>query len=310
MMRSQGNDGSTGWVFNIQRFSVHDGPGIRTTVFLKGCPLRCLWCDNPESQRAEPQIVFWDERCIGCDACLAVCSQSAIIADEAGRKQVLPERCDWCGRCLEECYAEALEQIGRLMTVDEVLSVVEEDRPFYEESGGGVTLSGGEPMAQPGFSQRLLQGCQERDIHTAIETCGHAPWETWQVLLPHLDLILYDLKETDPTRHKRYTGVSNDLILDNLRRLAGTGKRIVVRRPVIPGYNDDPEGIHALARFVQELSTVREIHLLPYHRFGRSKYDRLGQEYPMGDAPSLREEAVTGLQDILASYGLRVRIGG
>lgn len=309
-MRDQANDGSAGWVFDVKRFSVHDGPGIRTTVFLKGCPLRCLWCSNPESQRMEPQIVFWNERCIRCDACLAVCPQSAIVADEAGRKQVLPECCDLCGRCLEECYAGALEQIGRLMTVDEVLSLVEEDNPFYEESGGGVTLSGGEPMAQSRFSQRLLQGCQEQSIHTTIDTCGYALWEDWQALLPYLDLILYDLKEIDPNRHRRFTGVSNELILDNLRRLALTDKMVIVRRPVIPGYNDDQESIHALARFVRELSTIHEIHLLPYHRFGRGKYERLGKEYPMGDTPSLREGEVTGLRDILVSYGFQVRIGG
>jgi pyruvate formate lyase activating enzyme len=258
----------------------------------------------------EPQIIFWPERCIRCNACLAVCPQSAIVADEAGHKQVSPERCDLCGRCPEECYAGALEQIGRLMTVGEVLSAVEEDRPFYDQSGGGMTLSGGEPIAQPGFSQKLLQGCQARGIHTAIETCGHASWEVWQTLLPHLNLILYDLKEVDPVRHRRCTGVSNELILENLRRLARTGKAIVVRRPVIPGYNDDEESIHALARFVQELGTVHEVDLLPYHRFGRGKYQQLGMEYPMGDEPSLKEEEVTGLRDILISYGFWVKIGG
>ena len=309
-MQGQANNGSAGWIFNIQKFSIHDGPGIRTTIFLKGCPLRCLWCDNPESQSMEPQMVFWDERCIRCDACMAVCPQSAIVADEAGRKQVSPDRCDLCGRCLEECYAGALERIGRLMTVDKVLSLVEEDRPFYEQSGGGVTLSGGEPMTQPGFSQSLLRGCQERGIHTAIETCGHAPWKVWQALLPHLDLILYDLKEVDSARHRRHTGVSNELILNNLRRLARTGKPIVVRRPVIPGYNDDEESIHALAHFVQELNTVRGVNLLPYHRFGQGKYKRLGWEYPMGDEPSLKEERITGLRDILVAYGLQVKIGG
>jgi pyruvate formate lyase activating enzyme len=304
-------DGDTrGWVFNIQKFSVHDGPGIRTTVFLKGCPLRCVWCDNPESQSMEPQIVFWDERCIQCGACMAVCTRSAIVADEAGRKQVLPERCDLCGHCLEECYAGALEQIGRLMTVDEVLSLVEEDRPFYDQSGGGVTLSGGEPLTQPEFSRSLLQGCQQQEIHTAIETCGYAPWKTWQMLLPHLDLILYDLKEIDGARHRRHTGASNELILNNLRQLAGTGKPIIVRYPVIPGYNDRAESIHALASFVQELNTVREINLLPYHRFGQGKYQRLGMEYPLGDQPSLREDQIIDLRDILVTYGFQVKIGG
>jgi pyruvate formate lyase activating enzyme len=309
-MRDRVSDGSSGWVFNIQRFSIHDGPGIRTTVFLKGCPIRCLWCSNPESQRMEPQIVYWHERCIRCDACVAVCPRSAIEVDESGHKRVLQDRCDLCGRCLEECYAGALEQIGRLVTVDEVLSLVEEDHLFYEQSSGGVTLSGGEPTAQLRFSQRLLQGCRERDIHTTIDTCGHAPWEAWEALLPYLDLILYDLKEIDPARHERYVGVSNELILDNLRRLARTGKSIIVRRPVIPGYNDDEGSIRALARFVQELGAVHEIDLLPYHRFGQGKYKRLGMRYPMGDEPSMKEEEVGGLRDILESYGFRVKIGG
>jgi pyruvate formate lyase activating enzyme len=310
MMQRQFDNGSAGWVFNVQRFSIHDGPGIRTTVFIKGCPLRCLWCDNPESQQLEPQVVFWPERCIDCGTCLAICPQSAIVVDKTGCKRVLVERCDLCGRCLEECYAEALEQVGRLMTVEEVLALVEEDRPFYDESGGGVTLSGGEPTSQYRFSQRLLQGCRERGIHTAIETCGYATWKVWEALLPHLDLILYDLKEVDPNRHRRFTGVSNALILDNLRRLARTGKPIVVRRPVIPDYNDSEASIHALARFLEELDTVREVHLLPYHRFGRGKYERLGREYPLGNQPSLSDEDVTGLRDILASYGLQVKIGG
>ena len=304
------NGGAAGWVFNIQRFSVHDGPGIRTTVFLKGCPLRCLWCDNPESQSIAPQVVFWDERCIGCQVCITVCPQSAIVSDQAGRKQVSPERCDLCGRCVEECYAGALEQVGRQMTTGEVLSRVEADRPFYEESGGGVTLSGGEPLAQPVFSRRLLRHCRELGIHTAIETCGHAPWRTWQALLPHLDLILYDLKEIEPARHRRYTGISNGLILKNLERLVHTGKPVIVRRPVIPGYNDAAESLDALARFVRQLDTVPEINLLPYHRFGQGKYERLGREYPLGDAPSLHEDQLIALRDELAAYGLQVKIGG
>ena len=308
-MPSSSNAALSGWVFNVQRFSVHDGPGIRTTIFIKGCPLRCLWCDNPESQRIEPQIVFWRERCIRCNACRAVCLRSAIVTDETERKQVLADRCDGCGRCLQECYAGALEQIGRPMTVEKVVALVEEDRLFYEQSGGGVTLSGGEPTSQPTFTRHVLQGCQERGIHTAIETCGYAPWQVWQALAPHLDLILYDLKQVDPARHKSCTGVSNELILDNLRQLARAGKTIILRRPVIPGYNDDSESIHTLARLAQELA-VQEINLLPYHRFGQGKYERLGQEYPMGDLPSLKEDQVAGLRDILISYGLQVKIGG
>jgi pyruvate formate lyase activating enzyme len=300
----------SGWIFNIQRFSVHDGPGIRTTVFLKGCPLRCLWCDNPESQQLEAQMVFWSERCIHCDACLSICPESALEVDAKGNRRWLLEQCTLCGRCTEVCYAGALEQIGRRATVGEVLAEVEADRRFYEQSGGGVTLSGGEPLGQPSFSRGLLQAIHERGIHTAIETSGYGAWSVWLELLPHLDLILYDLKELDPERHQMMTGVSNRLILDNLRQLADTGKKVIVRRPVIPGYNDSPESIHALARFVSSLQTIEEIDLLPYHRFGRAKYDRLGKEYVMGVQPSLDESDVTHLQDIVRSYGLRAKIGG
>ena len=326
-----------GWVFDVKRFSVHDGPGIRTTIFLKGCPLQCLWCCNPESQAVKPRIVYWHERCIHCDACIAVCPQSAIVVDppelvlrpdhltlrpdhspgapgasasQAGWKRVLPERCDLCGQCLEVCYAGALDQIGRLVTVDEILSLAEKDRLFYEESGGGVTLSGGEPTAQPEFSLELLKGCKQRGFHTVVDTCGQAPWDVWATLLPYVDMILYDLKEMDPARHQQGVGVSNALILDNLGRLARAGKSIIVRRPVIPGYNDDEASIHALARFVKELGTICEVDLLPYHRFGRGKYERLGMDYPMGEEPSMKDEEVAGLRDILVSYGFEVKIGG
>jgi pyruvate formate lyase activating enzyme len=303
-------DDFSGRVFNVQRFSVHDGPGIRTTLFLKGCPLRCQWCDNPESQRGEPQIVFWRERCIQCNACLDACPRAAVAVDADGRKQVLTDRCDLCGLCIEECYAGALERIGRAMTVANAIAQVEEDRAFYDRSGGGVTLSGGESLSQPEFSRRILQGCRARGIHTAIETSGYASWSTWQTLLPHLDLILYDLKEVDSSEHQRGTGVPSELILDNLRQLANTGKPIIVRRPVIPGFNDTPESITALAHFLRELGTIQEINLLPYHRFGRGKYEQLEIAYPMGDRPALPEEQVADLKDLLVSYGFRVKIGG
>ncbi|MCG3206637.1 MAG: Choline trimethylamine-lyase activating enzyme [Anaerolineae bacterium] len=309
-MVGQNGNGASGWVFNIQRYSVHDGPGIRTTVFLKGCPLRCPWCYNPESQRFQPQIVFRKEPCIHCDACLEVCSRAAIATTGAGQKYILPDRCDLCGRCLDECYSGALEQIGRLMTVAEVVAVVAEDQPFYEGSGGGMTLSGGEPTVQAGFCRTLLKACHELEIHTAIESCGHTRWEVWQSLLPYLDLILYDLKQIDAEKHKQQTGVSNRLILDNFRQLVRSGKRVVVRRPVIPGYNDSHEDIHALAKFVKDIDVNQEVNLLPYHRLGQNKYELLGQEYLMPDHPSLTKADVLDLQDILLSYGLRVKVGG
>jgi pyruvate formate lyase activating enzyme len=308
---SLGTDDSLhGQIFNLQRFSLHDGPGIRTTIFLKGCPLRCLWCDNPESQRMESQIVYWDERCIRCNTCLTVCTRSAIEIDDAEHKHIVNERCDLCGRCLEECYAGAWEQIGRAMTVIEVVELVEQDRLFYEQSGGGITLSGGEPTTQIEFSQSILQICHNRGIHTAIETCGHVSWNTWERLLPHLDLILYDLKEVDPIQHTYCTGTSNELILDNLRKLARTDKPIILRRVVIPGLNDSPASLEALGRLLQELGTIQEVNLLPYHHFGRGKYERLGKEYPMGNTPALQADQLADLRDLLMSYGLTVKIGG
>lgn len=308
--REESEEALAGWVFNIQRYSVHDGPGIRTTVFLKGCPLRCLWCDNPESQLIKPQFVFWEDRCIRCGNCLAICPLSAVTEDSNGIKRINPEQCDLCGLCVDQCYADALEQVGKVMTAAEVLALVVEDRLFYDESGGGMTLSGGEPLAQPQFAYGLLKGASMHGIRTAIETSGYAPWRIWESLLPYLDLILYDLKEVDPARHKRFTGMSNEKILDNIRWLAGTGKPVVVRRPVIRGYNDTLESIHALGRFVQELKTIQEIDLLPYHRLGQSKYKRLGQEYVLGDEPTMKNEEVNEYRDILLSYGVNVKIGG
>ncbi len=196
------------------------------------------------------------------------------------------------------------------MAADEVLDLVEADRLFYDESGGGITLSGGEPLAQPQFTAELLKEARRRGIRTAIETSGCSSWPIWESLLPFLDFILYDLKEVDSARHERFTGVPNELILENLRRLAMTGKTVIIRRPVIRGYNDAPERFHALGRFVRELKTIGEIDLLPYHRLGQSKYQRLGQDYALADAPTMKDDEVHEYRDILRSYGLKVKIGG
>ena len=309
MTPTQAN-GLSGWISDIQRYSIHDGPGIRTTIFLKGCPLRCPWCANPETQLQKPQIVFWRARCIECNICRDVCAKGAIEIIEDGGKRASPEACDLCGDCLDECYAGALELIGRQVSVDEVLRQVEEDHSFYNHSGGGVTLSGGEPLMQPLFSQNILRRCHEGGIHTAIETSGYASWQSWQGLLPYLDLVLFDLKLINPDEHKKITGVPNHLILENLRQLAQSGKEIIVRRPVIPGYNDTEECIHELAHTVAQLNTIKEIDLLPYHRLGLGKYEQLGLNYPMGEQPSITEDDINHLRDILISYGFQVKMGG
>lgn len=300
----------TGCVFNIQRYAIHDGPGIRTTVFLKGCPLVCLWCDNPESQMLQPQIFFWQDRCIRCGTCIAVCPRDAITADDHGNKMIDVSLCDMCGVCVDECYPGALEQVGSFKSVKEVIQVVLEDRLFYENTGGGMTLSGGEPLAQPEFCLALLKTAREYGIHTAIETTGQAAWVDLEKLLPYLDLVLYDVKEVDDERHQRFIGGSNRLILDNLKRLAGTDKQVIIRRPIVPGYNDDPESIHALGQFVQQLGTVRQVDLLPYHRMGQNKYAHLEREYALGDTPTMNNEEAYGLRDILLTYGIKVKIGG
>ena len=310
MMTTVNTDNPVGWVVDIQHYCIHDGPGIRTTVFLGGCPLNCLWCSNPESLQVGPRIVHWEERCVQCGACLATCPNAAIEQGSNGRKRILADRCDLCGWCIDECCASALEQMGRGMTVQEVMVQVEADYLPYQASGGGLTLSGGEPTSQPEFSRRLLQRCRERGIHTAVETCGDASWRTWQALLPYMDLVLYDVKEVDPDRHRRYTGRSNERILENLHRLATSGVPLVLRRPLIPGHNDDEESIRALAALAQGLETVDEIHLLPYHRLGQAKYWQMGIEYTLGDLSPQNGEQIESLRDILAGYGSRVMVGG
>ena len=298
-----------GWVSNIQHYAVHDGPGIRTTVFLQGCPLRCAWCCNPEMLRLGALVTWWEDRCIGCDVCRRVCPAAAVEVDEKGRRRVLADRCDLCGRCLDGCYSGALEQVGKLMTVTEVLTEVLADEIFYDESHGGMTLSGGEPSAQSEFCLGLLPHARARHIHTAIETSGHAPWSIWELLLPYVDLVLYDIKEVDPERHARWTGISNALILENLRRMVETGTRVIVRRPVIPGYNDDEGSLRSLGGLMRQLG-LRELHLLPYHRLGEGKYERLEQKYRLGGVPSLTPADVVAARDLLLTLGVAAKIGG
>jgi glycyl-radical enzyme activating protein len=302
-----------GLAFNIQKFSLHDGPGIRTLIFLKGCPLRCLWCDNPESQRHEPELVFYQARCMQFQSCLEVCQEEALRAEIHNGKMVGVgidrSLCTLCGACVEACVSKAWQMIGEWITPEEALVEVEKDIPFYGSSGG-LTLSGGEPLSQPEFTRHMLAICHDRCIHTAIETCGYWPWETMESILPCLDLVMYDLKQMDPQKHQAYTGVSNELILENAQRLAQYGIAMIVRLPVIPGYTDSEKNIRDTASFVAELGNVRRIDLAPYHNLGTHKYIELGREYTLTQVESPYQEVLEQYVEIIQSYGVPAQIGG
>lgn len=267
-------------VTNIQGYSIHDGDGIRTTVFLKGCPLRCRWCANPENLTREIQIGFIKGLCTGCFRCAGVCPNGAIlIGADTGR--IDRSLCRSCGSCVDACYYGALVKYGDEMTATEVYDKVRRDKMFYDASGGGVTVSGGEPLTHPDFVYELFSLCRGGDISTCIETCGCVPWESFEKLLPVTDQFYFDLKSIDNYIHREYTGVSNALILDNARRLSSSGARILFRQPLIPGINDTPGQIDLTARFIKSLDGDHGLQLMPYHRMGTSKYSALDMPYTL-----------------------------
>jgi len=296
-----------GLVFNIQRYSIHDGPGIRTLVFMKGCPLSCLWCCNPESQSPSQEIMFTPIKCIGCGRCVEVCPTSA-----AEKKNPLDAHtlCVVCGRCVEVCPSTARQMVGRYMMIDEVIEEIEKDTLFYQRSGGGVTVTGGEPLIQADFVRMLLKICKKKGIHTAIETCGYARWEDFKKVLEYVDLVLYDIKHMDTQRHKELTGVGNELILQNAKKVAELGKNMIIRVPVVPNCNDSLKNMQAISEFARTLQGVEEIHLLPYHRLGESKYDRLGKNYKLKGVRPLDKESLSEHKKIIESYNLRVQVEG
>ena len=264
-----------GRLFDIQRFCIHDGPGIRTTVFLKGCPLRCVWCHNPEGISPEPALSFQPEKCIGCGYCSKTCRNGAHrMADE---KHILDrDVCVACGACTAECYANALEIVGREVSVGEVVEEVLRDRPFYETSNGGMTLSGGEPLMQIDFTEALLRAARKERLHCCVDTCGFGEFSRLERILPHVDLFLYDIKDTDNGRHVEFTGVPNPSILENLRALHDRGAAVRLRLPIIPGCNDRADHFEAAAELANSLPNLEGVEIMPYHRLGVGKLGRLG----------------------------------
>ncbi len=299
-----------GRIFNIQRYSLHDGSGIRTLVFLKGCPLRCLWCSNPESQKSAPELGFIESRCVGQEACgapcVSACLEGAVLSNGQGTPAIDRGACTHCGECADACCHDALKLVGRELSVAEVLAEVEKDRAFYRRSGGGITIGGGEPLAQHEFTAALLEAAQEQYLHTAIETCGHVAWKHLERVLRFVDLLHFDLKHMDPRRHAELTGRSNELILGNLTKVLRVKEPqdVVIRIPVIPGCNDSAENIRESATFVANLGFT-QIELMAYHRFGASKYRQYGMVYQLDEPAPGAESDLQDLRRLVESLGLQ-----
>jgi len=309
---------TNGLVCNVQRFSVHDGPGIRTTVFLKGCTLRCFWCHNPESIRPKLELQLHMDRCIACGECIRVCPTGAQTVTADGDMVFYREKCTACGACVEVCYAGARELTGRELSAEEVVDEILQDRAFYENSGGGVTLSGGEPVVQPEFAKEILARCREEGIHTAIETAGNVSWERLSDLLTLTDMVMMDLKHMNSDKHKWAVGAPNELLKANARRIAETDKPIIFRTPVVPTVNATVEEIGVIAAFVRELQDHRAalhgeaaapitLELLPFHRMAGDKYNSMGLTYQAKDIEPPTKETMVALAESAATYGITVK---
>jgi pyruvate formate lyase activating enzyme len=300
---------TTGFVFDIKRFSIHDGPGIRTTVFLKGCPLSCLWCHNPESQAQTPELILYPDRCIYCGACIIACQNDAISNQEGS---IITDRslCKVSGDCVEVCFSGAREIVGKDMSATDVILEVVKDRPFFDQSGGGVTFSGGEPFQQTDFLEECLRLSKGEGLHTVVDTCGYTSWESMSRMMDHIDLLLYDVKIIDNLHHLRNTGVDNKLIFDNLSAIIKAGKEVYIRYPVIPGLNDSMDSIKILGKLLENLKGIKRVDLLPYHGLSGVKYRRLDRPYQLEDVKTPSKERLQDIQNYLSNLGLEVVIEG
>jgi len=296
----------TGVIFNVQRYSTEDGPGIRTTVFIKGCPMHCPWCHNPEGLDSRPELMWYDVRCIGARECLEACPEDALTLTPEGMV-IDRELCDACGDCEEACPAAALEVIGRERTAADVAAEALRDKVFYEKSGGGVTLSGGEPALQVDFSLALMGMLKEEGIHLALDTCGGVRWERLKPLVDLSDLVLMDIKIMDEEKHLKHTGVPLELVLENARQVAELGLTLWIRTPVIPGYTDSEENVRAVARFIREnLPTVERYDLLAFNNTCDAKYRRLDKLFPLSGESLISEQKMGELAGAAAEEGLDV----
>lgn len=295
-----------GLLFDIQKFSLHDGPGIRTTVFMKGCPLRCEWCCNPESQRSNSEIMTVDKECIQCGHCIQTCPKGAISVGD-GLRSIDWEKCDYCLKCAEVCAFGGIVTTGRYYTCDALLKEIQKDQVFYKTSGGGVTFTGGEPLVQWEFLLTMLQRCKAQKIDTCLDTTGYAPWWILAKLIPYVDLVLYDLKHLDDDRHQERTGVSNRIIIENLIKLTES-QRVWLRVPLIPGYNDSRGHVKRIGEFAENLG-VEKISLMPYHCWGEQKYERLGRTYPSKDILVPTQDDMENIKTYLRDCGVEVSIG-
>ncbi|AYD41424.1 glycyl-radical enzyme activating protein [Clostridium fermenticellae] len=293
---------------NIQKYSIHDGPGIRTTVFLKGCPLNCWWCHNPESQKSNPEIMFFKEKCKSCGLCLKMCPQKAIEFVD-GYPVTNEGKCNLCGKCTDFCTSNAREIIGKEMTVKDLMKEIIKDEAFYDESNGGVTFSGGEPLMHADYLNDILRACKNRGIHTTIDTSGYTDWSQFEKIIDNTDLFLFDIKHMDNEKHFKYMGVGNTVILENLKKLSERGSNIYIRMPIIAGVNDDDKNIDAAVDFISKLNIIH-VNLLPYHKMGMDKYVRLNKKYKLSGLEKPSDEVMDKIADKFKKAGIKTKIGG